>query len=107
MPKTKVGNREVEGIRNGWESYLGQNLYAILSVERVYVSLETEYINVWIIIAQRDIHVLEQISKVYGKIIELFGLTKQPPLLFDFHVIYRDGADDKDLISEKAVFLLK
>ena len=107
MPKTKVANREIGVIKDSWISYLGRQLYAVTGVEKVYISRETDNVDVWIIIPQRDTHIMEQISMVYGKIIELFSLTKRSPLLFDFHVIYRDGADDKDLISEKELFLLK
>ena len=107
MPKIKLRNREFEEINDDCTSYLGQNLYAISRVETVFISLETEYIDVWIVIPKRDVQIMEQIFEVDKEIVGKFSLTKRSPLFFDFHVVYRDGSDEKELVSDKAVLLPK
>lgn len=110
MPKLKLGDKKVDGMGAKLHIVredLRQKLYSIPGVESVYVSLERDYIDVWIMIPQRDVQIMEQTSIVNGEIIEMFSLGKRSPLLFDFHVIYRNGRDEKDLVSDEAILLPK
>mgnify|MGYP001570017456 CR=1 FL=1 len=105
MPKSRLRERKVEGINEGWTSHLGKRLYSIPGVESVYVLYEIDHLDVLILITRRDELVLEQISKVQIDFCEIFKPLEQSGTSFDFHIIYLNGSKKKDLVPDEAVLL--
>ena len=105
MPKTKAGNRAIEVTNDDWTSHLGKRLYSIQGVESVYIQHELDHIDVWVVIPIRDEYIMKQIFEVENEIVAKFSLTEHAPLFFDFHIVYRNGSNEKDLLYNETVLL--
>ena len=92
---------------NGWISLIKKTLFANPSVEDIFVSIEESDVDMWVVIAKRDLSVLSQLVEKEGHIIEILVSGENPALLIDFHVIYRCGRNIEDLVSNRAIRLPK
>ena len=90
---------------NGWLSRIREELYSIPSVEDIFVSIEDNNVDVWVVIPQRDIAVLDQLADIEWQLLETFISGEHPAFLMDFHVIYRCGRNIKDLAPTGATRL--
>lgn len=96
-----LSNQEV----NRWLSRIREELYAITSVEDVFFSIEDSNVDIWVVIPERDIAVLDQLADIEWKLLEMFVSGEHPTFLIDFHVIYRCGRNIGDLVPTKAIRL--
>jgi len=91
---------------NGWLSLVREELYANPSVEDIFVSIEDSNVDVWVIIPERDLAVLDQLADIEWKLLEIFVSGENPPfLVVDFHIIYRCGRNIKELAPTQAIRL--
>jgi len=90
---------------NGWLSLIREELYSNPSVENIFVSIEDSNVDVWVIIPERDLAVLDQLADIEWELLEMFVSGEQPVFLIDFHIIYRCGRDVEDLAPTKAIRL--
>ena len=86
-----------------WASYIAEKLYAIPGVESVYIGIERDHIDVWTVIPHRDVPTMEQVYQAEEDIYDTFSPAEQVSLFFDFHIIYRNGSDEKDLLPRQAI----
>ncbi|MBI2916397.1 MAG: hypothetical protein HYY01_00230 [Chloroflexi bacterium] len=105
MPKVKLGDKEAQV--SGWVADLKEAIHRVPEVESAYITAERDYVDVWIIIPERDTRVLEQIADVQWKLYEDFGSAEQMPFALDLHVIYRNGRPAQELVPQGAMPLPK
>lgn len=92
---------------DGWISRIREQLYLEPSVESVYMSIEEANIDFWVVIPKWDIDVVHHIAESQARIMDMFGQTEKPLFFVDFHVIYRNGHDESELIPTLAIRLPK
>ena len=92
---------------DGWISRIREELYSVPSVEDIFVSIEGNDVDVWVVIPERDLNILHQIVEREGKLFETFFSGENPPFLVDFHIIYRCGCNIEELAPTKAIRLPK
>ncbi|MBA7505281.1 hypothetical protein ES706_03947 [subsurface metagenome] len=88
---------------NGWLSLIREQLYSNPSVEDIFVSIEDSDVDVWVVIPERDITVLDQLADIEWELLEMFVSGKHPAFLIDFHIIYRCGRNVEDLAPTRAI----
>ena len=90
---------------NGWIALIRKELYANPSVEDIFVSIEDDNVDVWVVIPKRDISVLRQLVQGEGRIVEMLVSGEHPAFLIDFHIIYRCGRSIDEVAPSKAIRL--
>ncbi len=90
---------------NGWLALVREQLYSNPSVEDIFVSIEGSDVDVWVVIPERDLVVLDQLADTEWGLLEMLVSGEHPPFLIDFHVIYRCGRNIEDLAPTKAIKL--
>jgi len=88
---------------NGWISQIRDALYSIPLVETMYLSIEGEEVDIWVVIPKRDIGIVRQIAECQGRFLKMLALDEHSPFLLDFHVIYREGRSEEDLLPTQAI----
>lgn len=108
-PPTSTNNMMGSDFSNqyvdGWLSLIREHLYSNPSVEDIFVNIEGGDVDVWVVIPERDLAILDQIVEAEG---ELFGMLvsgESPPFLVDFHIIYRCGRKIEELAPTKTIRL--
>lgn len=92
---------------DGWIPRIQEELYLEPSVESVYVSIEEGNVDFWVVIPKRDIQTVRRIAESQTRIMDMFCGTDKPMFFIDFHVIYRNGHDEEELIPKLAIRLPK
>jgi len=109
LPLKSVDNTRCPDISNqcvdGWIALIREELYANPSVEDIFISIEDNSVDVWVVIPERDIAVLDQLADIEWKLLEMFVSGEHPVFLADFHVIYRCGRNIEDLAPTRAIRL--
>ena len=90
---------------DGWISRIREELYSSPAIEDIFVSIEDNNVDVWVVIPERDIAVLDQLANIEWKLLEIFVSGENPPFLVDFHIIYRCGRKVEDLAPTRAIRL--
>jgi len=90
---------------NGWLSLIKEELYSNPSVEDIFVSIEDSDVDVWVVIPERDLAILEQIVEKEAELFNTLVSGENPPFLIDFHIIYRCGRNVEDLAPTRAIRL--
>ena len=90
---------------DGWLSLIKEELYSISSVEDIFVSIEDSNVDVWVVIPERDLAVLDQLADIEWALLEMFVSGEHPVFLIDFHIIYRCGRNVEDLAPTRAIRL--
>jgi len=90
---------------DGWLARIREELYSNPTVEDIFVSIEANNVDVWVVIPERDIAVLDQLADIEWEIIEMFVSGEHPVFLIDFHIIYRCGRNVEDLAPTRAIRL--
>ncbi len=90
---------------DGWLSLIREELYANPSVEDIFVSIEGSDVDVWVVIPERDLVVLDQLVDTEWGLLEMLVSGEHPAFFIDFHVIYRCGRNIEDLAPTKAIKL--
>jgi len=109
LPLRSVDNKRGSDSSNqcidGWLSHIREALYSIILVEDIFVSIEDSDVDIWVVIPERDIAVLDQLADIEWEILEMFVSEEHPLFLIDFHVIYRCGRNIEDLAPTRAIRL--
>lgn len=92
---------------NGWLSLVRKELYSNPAVEGIFVTIEDNEVDIWVVIPEHDLAILHQIVEREGKLFETLFYGENPPFLVDFHIIYRRGRSLKELAPTKAISLLR
>jgi len=100
-----VGIDSSDQSTNGWIALVREKLYSNHSVEDIFVSIEDNNVDIWVVIPERDLAVLDQLADTEWGLLEMLVSGEHPPFLIDFHVIYRCGRDIEDLAPTKAIKL--
>ena len=90
---------------NGWIAYVREEFYSIPEVEAIYVVIEENNIDIWLLIPNRDFALVLQLVDHEIKILETFVAIEQPLFLFEFHIVYRCGADESQFVPQRAIRL--
>ena len=90
---------------DGWLSHIREELYSNPSVEDVFVSIEDNNVDVWVVIPERNLTVLDQLADIEWELLEMFVSGEHPVFLLDFHIIYRCGRNLEDLAPTRAIRL--
>jgi hypothetical protein len=90
---------------DGWIALIKEELYANPSVEDIFVSIEDNNVDVWVVIPKRDISVLRQLVEIEGELFKTLVSGESPPFLIEFHIIYRCGRKIEELAPTKAIRL--
>ncbi len=101
----EVGLDSSDQTINGWLSLVKDKLYANLSVEDIYVDIEDDDVDVWVVIPEHDLAILHQIVEAEGDLFDTLVSGESPPFLIEFHVIYRCGRDVEQLAPTRAIRL--
>jgi len=109
LPLESVDNRRSFDSSNqcvdGWIALISEKLYSNPSVEDIFVSIEDNNVDVWVVIPNRDIAVLDQLANIEWELLEMFVSGEYPVFLIDFHIIYRCGRNIEELVSSRAIRL--
>ena len=94
---------------HSWLSRISETVYANPAVESLFVSRGEEAVrDYWVVIPERDIALVrELISDQQEKVLSLFAQAENAPFQLDFHIVYRNGRDVKDLIPSEAISVPK
>ena len=94
---------------NSWLHRISETVYANPAVEALFVSKGEEAVrDYWVVIPERDIALVRQlISDQQEKVLCLFVQTANAPFQLDFHIVYRNGRDIKELIPSTAISVTK
>ena len=94
---------------DSWLHRISETVYANPAVEALFVSNGEEAVrDYWVVIPERDIALVrELISDQQDKVLSLFAQTENVPFQLDFHIVYKNGRDVKDLIPSRAIFVSK
>ncbi|MCH8062652.1 MAG: hypothetical protein IH861_09125 [Chloroflexi bacterium] len=94
---------------NSWLHRISETVYANPAVEALFVSKGEEAVrDYWVVIPERDIALVrELISDQQEKVLFLFAETENVPFQLDFHIVYRNGRDIKELIPSTAISVTK
>lgn len=98
----KIGFDSSDQCADGWLSRIREELYSIPSVEDIFVSIEDSDVDVWVVIPERDMAVLDQLADIEWRILEMLVSGEHPAFLIDFHIIYRSGRNVEDLAPTRA-----
>lgn len=90
---------------NGWLSLIREGLYSISPVEDIFVSIEGNEVDVWVVIPEHDLAILHQIVETEGELFDTLVSGESPPFLIDFHIIYRRGRNIEELAPTRAIRL--
>ena len=90
---------------NGWLTLIREELYANPSVEDIFVSTEDSDVDVWVVIPERDLAILQQIVEKEAELFNTLVSGESPPFLIDFHIIYRCGRNVEELAPTRAIRL--
>ena len=101
----KVSN----SVTDSWLHRISETVYANPAVEALFVSNVEEAVrDYWVVIPERDIALVrELISVQQEKVLSLFAQAENAPFQLDFHIVYRNGRDVKDLIPSEAISVPK
>ena len=91
--------------KDGWVAHIREEFYSVPEVEAIYVAIDENNIDIWLLIPNRDICVVRQLAEIEMKILERFISLEQPLFLLDFHVVYRCGADESQFVPQRAIRL--
>jgi len=90
---------------NGWLSLVKERLYSNPAVEDIFVDIEDDDVDVWVVIPKRDLDILHRIIEVEGDLFDTLVSGENPPFLIDFHIIYRCGRNLEELAPTRAIRL--
>lgn len=93
--------------KDGWIAYIGEEFYSVPEVESIYVTIEESYIDIWLVIPDRDIKLLRRIAEREIGVMERLAAIELPLFFLEFHVVYRHGADETQFVPDRAIRLLK
>lgn len=87
---------------NGWIAYVREQFYSISEVEAIYVAIKENNVDIWLLIPNRDFALVRQLVDQEMKVLETFVDIEQPLFLCEFHIVYRCGADESQLVPQEA-----
>ena len=90
---------------NGWLLLVKEELYSNPSVEDIFVSIEGNDVDVWVVIPKHDMAVLRRVVEEEGELLKILVSGENPAFLFDFHIIYRCGRNVGELAPTRAIRL--
>ncbi len=88
---------------NGWITRVREKLYSNTAVEDIFVKIEDNDIDVWVVTSKREIGVLRQIVEKEDELLKTLVSGDNPALFIDFHVIYRCGRNIEELVPTRAI----
>lgn len=80
------------------KSRLRDELYSIPGVEGVYTSFSDDILDIWVLIPDRDLDLVRQVSGVQQKLLQELPILANEELYLDIHVIYRAGRAAEELV---------
>jgi len=90
---------------DGWLSQIREVFYSEPMVESVFVGIQESEVDVWIVIPNRDINVVRHIAERQNLIMTAFSHVEHPVFFIDFHVVYRAGRNEEQLIPQRTIRL--
>lgn len=86
---------------NGWIAHTKERFCSFPGVESIYLAIQENNIDIWLLIPQRDFELVGRLVDIEMKILDDFG-TKLFP---EFHIIYRCGRNESQLVPREAIRL--
>ena len=88
-------------------AFVKDEMYSISEIESIYISIDGESIDIWILIPDRDINLVSKIIEKENNIIDRFINERQTKYIFEFHVIYKCQADESSLVPTNSIKISK
>jgi hypothetical protein len=88
-------------------AFVKEEMYSISGIESIYVSIDGESVDIWILIPERDIDLVQRIIEKENRIIDRFINEGQTKYLFDFHVLYKCQATESELVPANSIKIPK
>jgi hypothetical protein len=88
---------------NGWIAYVREEFYSIPEVEAIYVAIEENNVDIWLVIPNRDFALLRELVELEMKFLNTFIALEEPLFLFEFHIVYRCGANESKFVPKRAM----
>jgi hypothetical protein len=92
---------------NGWLAYIKAIFYEYPQVESVYYSIEEDNIDIWLIIPERDFSLVRRLVDSEMLVLDTFEMDDKSLCQCEFHIIYRDGHLESDLVPQSALRIPK
>ena len=89
---------------NDCMAFVKEEMYSISGIESIYVSIDGESLDIWILIPERDIDLVQRIIEKENRIVDRFIDEGQTKYLFDFHVLYQCQATESELVPANSMF---
>lgn len=90
---------------NGWIAYVREEFYSVPEVEAIYVTIDENDVDIWLLIPNRDIGVVRQLAEREMNMLDRFATLERPQFLIEFHVVYRCDADESQYVPLRAIRL--
>ena len=92
---------------NGWISYIKEIFYSVPQVESIFYTIDDTDIDVWLIIPKRDFELLRRLVDLEISVLDVFFSEDSSLYRFEFHILYRNDADEYQIVPKKALRLPK
>jgi hypothetical protein len=108
--KQSISQRNTETVlsdqfKDGWITHIREHFYSTSQVEAIYMTINENDIDIWLLIPNRDIAIVRQLAEKETEILARFAALERPPFLVEFHVVYRCGADESQFVPQQAIRL--
>ena len=90
---------------NGWIAYVREEFYSVPEVEAIYVTIEENDVDIWLLIPNRDIGLVRRLAEREMELLNRFATLERPLFLFEFHIVYRCGALESQFVPQRAIRL--
>ncbi len=92
---------------NGWIAYIKGIFYEYPQVESIYYSIEEDNIDIWLIIPVRDFSLVRRLVDSEMMVLDTFETDDKSLCQCEFHITYRNGHIESDLIPQNALRIPK
>jgi hypothetical protein len=90
---------------NGWIAHIKAQFYSIPDIESIYMAIEENNVDLWLIIPKRNFALLRKIVDLEMQILDDFSAVKHPVFLFEFHVVYRCNATGSQFVPKGSLLI--
>jgi len=87
-------------------AFVKEEMYSISEIKSIYISIDGESIDIWILIPDRNINLIDRIIEKENKIIDRFIHDGQTKYLFEFHVLYMCQTDESEITPSNSIKIL-
>jgi hypothetical protein len=90
---------------NGWIAYVKEVFYSVPDVESIYLTIEENNVDLWLVIPKRDFKLVRRLVELEMRVLNDFVSPQGMQLFIEFHIMYRCGVAESQLIPREAIRL--